>query len=95
MPKVLKPKGDRIIIKRYSPEERTKGGIILPGVAKDKKQDYGEVLAVGPEAEECVKPGEVVVFANYAGNAVELEDREEHFVVRQDDILASVEERDA
>ena len=43
----LKPLADRVVIKNVETEEVTKGGIILPGSAKEKPQ-MAEVIAVGP-----------------------------------------------
>ena len=43
----IKPLGDRIVVRRFSAEEKTAGGILLPDTAKNKPQK-GKVLAVGP-----------------------------------------------
>ena len=43
----IKPLADRVVLKMVEAEETTKGGIILPGNAKEKPQ-VAEVLAVGP-----------------------------------------------
>ena len=43
---MLRPLGDRIVVKVLEAEEKTAGGIILPDTAKDKPQE-GEVIAVG------------------------------------------------
>ena len=43
---MLKPLGDRIIVKPTAAEEVTKGGIVLPDTAKEKPRE-GEVIAVG------------------------------------------------
>ncbi len=43
----FRPLHDRIVVRRVSSEEKTKGGIIIPDTAKEKPQE-GEVLAVGP-----------------------------------------------
>ena len=43
----LKPLADRVVIKSIESEEVTKGGIVLPGSAKEKPQ-MAEVVAVGP-----------------------------------------------
>ena len=44
---MLKPLGDRIVVKALEAESQSSGGIILPDTAKEKPQQ-GEVLAVGP-----------------------------------------------
>ena len=92
----LKPLADRVVLKSIETEEVTKGGIVLPGSAKEKPQ-MAEVIAVGPggvvEGKDItmyVKPGEHVIYSKYAGTEVKL-DGAEFIVVRQNDILAVVE----
>ena len=92
----LKPLADRVVLKSIETEEVTKGGIVLPGSAKEKPQ-MAEVVAVGPggvvEGKEItmhVKVGEQVIYSKYAGTEVKL-DGTEYIVVRQNDILAVVE----
>ena len=92
----LKPLADRVIIKLVEAEEKTKSGIILTGAAKEKPQ-MAEVLAVGPggmvdgkEVTMHVKVGDKVIYSKYAGTEVKL-DGKEMIIVRQSDILATVE----
>ncbi len=92
----VKPLGDRVVIKNVETEEVTKGGIVLPGSAKEKPQ-MAEVLAVGPgglvdgkEVKMQVKVGEKVIYSKYAGTEVKIDDQE-LILVRQSDILAVVE----
>lgn len=93
----LVPLGDRVVLKHLVAEETTKSGIILPGSAKEKPQE-AEVIAVGPggvidgkEVVMQVKAGQKVIYSKYAGTEVKLED-EEYVVVKQNDILAVVED---
>ena len=93
---IVKPLGDRVVIKNVEMEETTKSGIILTGSAKEKPQ-MSEVIAVGPggmvdgkEVTMYVKPGDKVIYSKYAGTEVKL-DGEEYTIVRQSDILAVVE----
>lgn len=92
----LKPLGDRVVVKAIEAEEVTKGGVILPGTAKEKPQQ-GEVIAVGTgeyidgkKVELEVKVGDRVIFSKYAGTEVKL-DGQEYLLLRQSDILAIVE----
>ena len=92
----VKPLGDRVVIKNVETEETTKSGIVLTGAAKEKPQ-MAEVLAVGPggmvDGKEIimqVKPGQKVIYSKYAGTEVKVDD-EELIIVRQSDILATVE----
>lgn len=92
----LKPLADRVVIQSLETEEVTKGGIILPGSAKEKPQ-MAEVVAVGPggvvegkDVTMYVNVGDKVIYSKYAGTEVKLDDKE-YIVVRQNDILAIVE----
>lgn len=92
----IKPLGDRVVIKNVEMNEKSKGGIILAGTAKEKPQ-MAEVIAVGPggnvdgkEVTMHVQAGQKVIYSKYAGTEVKL-DGEELIIVRQSDILAVVE----
>ena len=91
----LKPLADRVILKMTEAEEKTKGGIILTGNAKEKPQ-IAEIIEVGPggmvdgkEVIMTVKKGEKVVINKYSGSEIKIEDVE-YIIVKQSDILAVV-----
>ncbi|MCI8339138.1 MAG: co-chaperone GroES [Lachnospiraceae bacterium] len=93
----LSPLADRVVLKQLEAEETTKSGIVLPGNAQEKPQQ-AEVVAVGPggvvEGKEVtmqVSVGDKVIYSKYAGTEVKL-DGEEFIVVRQNDIVAKVED---
>lgn len=93
----LVPLGDKVVLKQLEAEETTKSGIVLPGQAKEKPQQ-AEVIAVGPggmvdgkEVTMQVKAGDKVIYSKYAGTEVKLEE-ETYIVVKQNDIVAIVEE---
>ena len=89
----LKPLGDRVIVKPKAPEEKTKGGIILPDTAQEKPME-GEVLAVGAGKLDDkgaripmdVKPGDRVLYGKYSGTEVKLDD-ETYLIIHQDEVL--------
>ena len=92
----LKPLADRVIIKMVEAEEKTKSGIILTGAAKEKPE-VAEVIEVGPgglvdgkEVKMNVKVGDKVIYSKYAGTEVKI-DGQEIIIVRQSDILATVD----
>ncbi len=92
----LVPLGDRVVLKQYEAEEKTKSGIILASKTQEKPQE-AEVIAVGPggvvdgkEVTMQVKAGDKVIYTKYSGNEVKLGD-EDYIIVRQNDILAVVE----
>ena len=93
----LKPLGDRVVIRQLEAEEKTKSGIVLPSQAKEKPQE-AEVIAVGPggmvdgkEVKMEVKPGDRVIYSKYAGTEIKI-DEEEYIIVKQNDILAVLEQ---
>ena len=94
---MLKPIGDRIVVRPKSAEEMTKSGIILPDTAKERPQE-GEVMAVGTGrimddgtvVALSVKVGDTVLFSKYGGTEVKI-GGEEYIILREDDVLAVLE----
>ena len=94
----LKPLSDRVLVKRVESETKTAGGIIIPDAAKEKPVE-GIVVAVGPGKlspegayiDVEVDEGDKVLFGQYSGIEVKV-DGGEHLILREDEILAVVEE---
>ena len=93
---MIKPLGNRVLIKMKEGEETTKSGIILSSSAQEKPQ-IAEVIEVGPgeiidgKPEEMnVKKGDNVIVSKYSGTEVKYEGTD-YLIVKQDDILAIVE----
>jgi chaperonin GroES len=73
----VKPLGNRILVKQLSTEEVTKSGIVLPGSVDKEKKAQGKIIEVGPGediAKQGLKVGDTVVFSNYAGTEVTVEE---------------------
>lgn len=92
----LKPLADRVILKQFKAEEKTKSGLILAVSAQEKPEMF-EVVEVGPggmvdgnEVKMTVAAGDRVIVGKYSGTTVKV-DGEEYSIVRQGDILAVVE----
>lgn len=93
----IRPLHDRVVVRRKEQEEKTAGGIVLPGSAKEKPSQ-GEILAVGNgrilENGEVkpldVKVGDTVVFGQYAGSQVKI-DGEELLIMTESDIFGVIE----
>lgn len=94
---MLKPLGDRIVIKVIEDTEQTQGGIFIPDSAKEKPQK-GEVVAVGEgkmndkgEREPMdVKVGDVILYAKYSGTDIKM-DGTEYKILSIKDALAIIE----
>ena len=93
---MLKPIGDRVVVKMLEKEETTKSGIILTSKSEEKSQ-IAKVIKVGDginsegeKIEICVKEGDKVVLSEYAGTKVKYEG-EDLIIVKYNDILAIVE----
>jgi len=87
---MLKPLGDRLVIRQVEAEETTKSGIVLPGQSKEKPQEAVVVAKGEGVKSELLKEGVKVIYSKYAGNTVKVDD-EELIIVKEEDVLAVVE----
>ncbi|MDR0846258.1 MAG: co-chaperone GroES [Lactobacillales bacterium] len=93
---MLKPLGERIVLKKKK-AEKSVGGIILASQGADAA-GLAEVIAVGPGARTLngelvapsVKSGDIVLVEEFAGVVVK-HDGEEFLVVREGEIIAVVD----
>lgn len=93
---IIRPLGERVLIKMAEAEEKTKSGIILPGQAKEQPQ-IAEVVAVGiggivdgREIKMDVSVGDKVIVEKFSGTEVSA-DGLEYIIIKQQDILAIVD----
>ncbi|GAA0183524.1 hypothetical protein Leryth_002344 [Lithospermum erythrorhizon] len=96
---VLKPLGDRVLVKTKLAEEKSVGGILLPTSAQSRPQG-GEVVAVGEgrsvgknKVDVSVKTGSQIVYSKYAGTEVEFNGTN-HLIVKEDDIIGILDTDD-
>ena len=93
----FRPLHDRVVVRRVTSEEKTKGGIIIPDTAKEKPQE-GEIIAVGPGARDesgklvplDVKAGDRVLFGKWSGTEVRI-DGEDLLIMKECDIMGVLE----
>ncbi len=92
----IKPLFDKVVVEVTEADETTKSGFILPSASKEKQQ-IANVIAVGPggivdgkEIKMQVKVGDKVLFAKYSGTEFKI-DGKELTIIRQSDILATIE----
>src|SRR5580765_9059750 len=97
----IRPLHDRIIIRRLEEGEQKVGGIIIPDSAKEKPQQ-GKVIAAGngkvnDEGKRIpldVKTGDLILFGKYASQEIKL-DGEEYLIMREDEVLAIIDDAGA
>ncbi|MDR2577117.1 MAG: co-chaperone GroES [Puniceicoccales bacterium] len=96
---MIKPLGDRILVKRCKEAEQIKGGIVIPDTAKEQSQE-AEVVALGSgwvceckdgvctrkQVEFEVKVGDRILISRYGGNEFKI-DGVEYVILRQSDVL--------
>ena len=93
---MIKPLGDRVVIRELEQEEKTASGIFLPDTAKEKPSQ-GEVIAVGTGKLQDngtrtpleVSVGDKIIFSKYAGTEVKY-DGVDYLIVSERDILATI-----
>jgi chaperonin GroES len=94
----FRPLHDHVIVEAAnSNNAKTKGGILLPDVAKEKPLQ-GKVVAVGPGYRNkdggvrglAVKKGDRVVYGKWSGTEVKIEDKE-YLIVKESDIFGVIE----
>ena len=92
----LQPLGDRVVIRRETAEEKTKGGLYLPDTAKDKPArgtvvsiGEGKLLDNGTRTPFQIKEGDKVLFLSYAGEEFKIGD-DELLLMRESDVLAII-----
>ncbi len=93
----IRPLGNRVLVRKIEDKEQIKGGIIIPDAAKEASQE-AMVVAVGSGRNDEgkvlefeVKVGDRVLISKYGGTEIK-QDKDTLVVLRQDDILAIIEE---
>src|SRR5436190_22238326 len=97
----VRPLHDRIIVQRTEEGEQKIGGIIIPVTAKEKPQQ-GKVIAAGAGKVKDdgkrvaldVKAGDLILFGKYSGQDIKL-DGEEYLIMREDEVLAVIDNGDS
>jgi chaperonin GroES len=93
---MIRPLGEKVLVKPAESKEVKKGGIIIPDTAKEKPQE-GEIIAVGTgkRTEDGkimaldVKVGDKILFGKYSGTEVKIDDVE-YLIMSQDDIFGII-----
>jgi chaperonin GroES len=94
----FRPLHDRVLLRRVTPDEKTKGGIIIPDTAQEKPVE-GKVVSTGPGARNEqgqivpleVKAGDRVLFGKWSGTEVKI-DGEDLLITKESDLLGIIAE---
>ena len=92
----FRPLHDRVVVRRITALEKTKGGIIIPDSAQEKPSE-GEIIAVGPGGRDengkltpiGVKTGDRVLFGKWSGTEVKL-DGVDLLIMKESDIMGVI-----
>jgi chaperonin GroES len=90
---ILRPIGERVLLKHQKKEKVTKGGIYIPESARQEKK-AGLVIAVGTfenGKELPLKKNDHVIYGGYQSDEIEIDD-EKYLFINFKDILATVAE---
>lgn len=92
----LTPLADRVLLEADEGESVSRGGIIIPDMAKEKPH-RGRVLAVGPGRYEngrridtTLREGDTVLYGKYVGTELELDGRKV-VILRESDVIARLD----
>ncbi len=86
---MLRPLNKNVVLKKEAEEKKTASGIILTESAKDKPS-VAVVVAVGKDCEAKIKEDDRVVYKEYSGTKVKMDDVD-YIIIEDEDILAVVE----
>ena len=88
---IIKPIGERVLLKHLKKAEVTKGGIYIPDSAQKEKKE-GIIIAVGTfeDGKELpLKKDDHVIYGGYQADEIEMDD-DKYVFVDFKDILATV-----
>jgi chaperonin GroES len=89
MQEEVRPLGGRVLARLVAEESVTKSGLVIPDTAKEKPQ-RAEVVTIGDDEETIkVAPGDLVLFARYAGTELRL-DGADYLILDASDLLAVI-----
>lgn len=81
----LHPINGRIVVRPLELSEEKTGGIVIPDTAREKRCE-GEVIAIAEDATEEVAVGDRVIYKEYGGAEVTV-DEQKYVLLQSDDLL--------
>ncbi len=86
----VKPLGENVLIETQETKTKTTTGIYLPESSEKETPKEGKIVAIGDDKEIKVKKGQVVIFRQYSGTDVKINDKK-YILIKNEDILAVIE----
>lgn len=96
----LRPRGDRVVLERIVPEQKSAGGILLPdGAGQNMLSPQARVVAVGPGRIDKdgvrvpidLNPGDIVMLGRFSVPDTKIDDKT-YLILSEADISAVVED---
>lgn len=86
----VKPLGENVLIEIQAVKNKTAQGIYLPESDKKETPQEGRIAAIGESKDIKVKKGQVVIFRQYSGTDIKVNDKK-YLLIKNEDILAIIE----
>lgn len=94
---MIKPLGQRVLLKRIEADQKTAGGLFLPDTAKEKPQE-ALVVSVGTGGRDeqgklidfTVKENDRVLISKYGGTEIKI-DNTDYLIISENDILGIID----
>ena len=92
----FRPLHDRVVVRRITAEEKSKGAIIIPDTVQEKPSQ-GEIIGIGPGGRDengklipiDLKLGDKILFGKWSGTEVKL-DGEDLLIMKESDIMGVI-----
>ena len=92
----FRPLHDRVVVRRITADEKSKGGIIIPDTAQEKPSQ-GEIIGIGPGGRDengklipiDLKVGDKILFGKWSGTEVKI-DGEDLLIMKESDVMGVI-----
>jgi len=90
----FRPLSNMVLIKVHAPKEETKGGLIIPTEAQERRTE-GIIVRIGsgPKAKAGeIKPGDEIIFEQYRGLELTEENGDQVLLMDEENLLVVIEQ---
>ncbi|MDO8168064.1 co-chaperone GroES [Candidatus Phytoplasma melaleucae] len=85
----IKPLNDYVVLIPKEKDNKIEDSPIYTSTEKQKQESVGVILDCGPSI-KSLKKNDTVVYKNYSGNKINL-DEQEYLIIKEEDIIALLE----